>query len=60
VGLLHEDLRELREERQLLERIAALAARCDGRVPAGVLDAVLSATGWAAPILPAQRRGGTT
>lgn len=55
MALLDQDLREILEERRLLERVAALARRCDGCPSTGALDAVLSGAGDLRPLVPAQR-----
>ena len=54
------ELRRLRQERRLLQDVVAVARRCDGHLPLGVLDAVLSGSSAVRPLLPAPRAGGSS
>lgn len=53
--LLGRDAQELRSEQRLLRQVAALARRCECRLPARLLDDVLAGTGGVRPMLPSPR-----
>jgi hypothetical protein len=54
--LAGQDVQAMLCEQRLLLEIVTLARRCDGRLPAAALDALLAGTGPVRPVLPLQRR----
>ena len=61
--LVGTDVQAMKREQRLLREVVALARRCDGRLPTGVLDELLTGTGPVRPVLPvlpAQRRSVTS
>jgi hypothetical protein len=54
--LAGQDVQAMLSEQRLLREVVTLARRCDGCLPAVMLDALLAGTGPVRPVLPLQRR----